>query len=107
MKQFIYLKDVATLRLDEGMCNGCGMCLQVCPHEVFKRHDGLMRIEYRDACMECGACRLNCPSGAIHVSSGVGCAAAVINALLGRKDASCCNLDSDCGSKGGDFPVCC
>ena len=107
MQRFIYLKDVTTLKLDEEKCNGCGMCLQVCPHEVFERQDGQVRIQLRDACMECGACRTNCPSGAIFVSSGVGCAAAVINALLGRKNASCCKLDADCGPKDGDFPICC
>jgi hypothetical protein len=31
----------------------------------------------------------------------------VINALLGRKNASCCNLDAECGPKDGDFPICC
>jgi ferredoxin len=42
------------------------------------------------ACMECGACQLNCPFNAIHVESGVGCASAMIrSALLGQKEASC------------------
>ena len=36
MKNLIYLKDVVTLQLDENKCTGCGMCLEVCPHEVFK-----------------------------------------------------------------------
>lgn len=107
MQRFIYLQDVTTLKLDEEKCNACGMCLQVCPHEVFERRDGQVRIQLRDACMECGACRINCPSGAIFVTSGVGCATAVINALLGRKNASCCGHDTDCKPKDGDFPICC
>jgi ferredoxin len=42
------------------------------------------------ACMECGACQLNCVTGAIKVDSGVGCAAAMIRAALtGKKEASC------------------
>jgi ferredoxin len=42
------------------------------------------------ACMECGACQLNCVTGAIHVESGVGCAAAMIQAALkGQKEVSC------------------
>jgi Fe-S-cluster-containing hydrogenase component 2 len=44
----------------------------------------------RDACMECGSCSQNCPAGAISVQSGVGCAAAVINSLLGRNGGECC-----------------
>jgi len=51
---------------------------------------------YRDACMECGACSRNCPFDAISVKSGVGCAAAVIGAMLGRTDQPCCG-PSDCG----------
>jgi ferredoxin len=43
-----------------------------------------------DACTECGACQLNCPTGAIVVDSGVGCAAAMIRAALrGEEEASC------------------
>jgi len=42
------------------------------------------------ACMECGACQLNCVTGAIKVESGVGCAAAMIRAALtGKKEATC------------------
>jgi NAD-dependent dihydropyrimidine dehydrogenase PreA subunit len=86
----VYLKDVTTLRFQEEKCLGCGMCLTVCPHEVLARNNGKVRVQNRDACMECGACSRNCPAGAIFVKSGVGCAAAVINAALGRKKASCC-----------------
>jgi len=32
--------------------------------------------------MECGACATNCPTEAITVQSGVGCAAALINTAL-------------------------
>jgi len=38
--------------------------------------------------MECGACKLNCPTSAISVNSGVGCASAMIYAALtGKKEA--------------------
>ena len=90
MKGFVYLKNVATLELDEAKCIGCGMCLVVCPHEVLKLANGRIRIGDRDACMECGACAMNCPTGAVAVCAGVGCATAVINSLLGRKSSSCC-----------------
>jgi NAD-dependent dihydropyrimidine dehydrogenase PreA subunit len=86
----VYLKDVVTLKLDEEKCVGCGMCLAVCPHEVLSPNNGRVRIGNRDACMECGACAQNCPTQAVRVSAGVGCAAAVIHAALGRKDSSCC-----------------
>ncbi len=90
MRQLIYLKDVVTLQLDGERCVGCGMCLVVCPHGVFRMNDGSAIIEERDACMECGACQRNCPTEALTVQAGVGCANAVINAALGREGSSCC-----------------
>jgi len=96
MDRLIYLKDVVTLRLDQEKCMGCGTCLLVCPHAVLGLTDGKIEIVNRDACMECGACAKNCPVEALVVRSGVGCAAAVINSMLGRKRSSCCcTIDSD------------
>ena len=31
-----YLESVVTLSLDSTRCNGCGLCLAVCPHAVFR-----------------------------------------------------------------------
>jgi len=90
MGRMLYLKDVVTLKLAEEKCVGCGMCLVVCPHAVLSPNNGRVRIENRDACMECGACAQNCPTQALCVNAGVGCAEAVINSALGRKDSACC-----------------
>jgi ferredoxin len=106
MKNPVYLKDVVTLQLDENKCTGCGMCLNVCPHEVFKMNSRHVVIQNRDACMECGACSLNCPANAIAVQSGVGCANAVINAMLGRNNGECC-CGPDAGDTKSDNKGCC
>jgi len=90
MRNLSYLKNVATLQLDGQKCTGCGMCLEVCPHNVLAMQGKIVQAIDRDACMECGACSRNCPAGAISVQSGVGCAAAVINSLLGRNGGECC-----------------
>lgn len=90
MARLVYLKDVVTLSLESDKCTGCGTCLEVCPHAVLARDNGRVRIKDRDACMECGACSRNCPVEAIHVKTGVGCAAAVINGMLGRDSSACC-----------------
>jgi NAD-dependent dihydropyrimidine dehydrogenase PreA subunit len=90
MQRLVYLKDVVSLQVDQDRCTGCGMCLEVCPHAVLKMNGRKAHIQDRDACMECGACARNCPVGAISVLAGVGCAAAVINGMLGRSDSSCC-----------------
>ena len=48
MKNSVYLKDVVTLQLDENKCTGCGMCLDVCPHEVFKMNSKHAVIKDRE-----------------------------------------------------------
>ena len=94
MNNMTYLKDVVTLQLDDNKCTGCGMCLEVCQNKVFKTNASHAVIKNRDACMECGACSLNCPFGAISVQAGVGCANAVINSMLGRKNSECsCSVE--------------
>jgi MinD superfamily P-loop ATPase len=83
-----YLEN--TLVYDPNLCNGCGMCAAVCPHAAFEMNGRLAVLVRSQACMECGACQLNCITGAIHVESGVGCAAAMIQAAMrGKKEVSC------------------
>jgi ferredoxin len=83
-----YLEN--TLLYDPDLCIGCGQCWEVCPHGVFVEKDKKAVIVNLVACMECGACQMNCPAQAITVKSGVGCAAAMIqSALTGRKEVSC------------------
>ncbi len=84
-----YLKDVVTLELDGSKCNGCGMCVKVCPQEVFEILGGKALIINRDFCMECGACALNCAHKAIFVKSGVGCAAGILNGILKNTEPTC------------------
>jgi len=97
MKNFRYLENVATLKLDQMTCIGCGRCLEVCPHQVFAAELKKVRLVDRDACMECGACALNCPVKAISVDAGVGCASGMINEWLqehklGKMDGGgCCS----------------
>jgi NAD-dependent dihydropyrimidine dehydrogenase PreA subunit len=96
-----YLKNVATLDLNEEKCVGCGTCSEVCPQAVIAVNAiGRVWVKDRDACMECGACSRNCPTGAFSVQAGVGCAAAVINSMLGRSDAPCCGPMESCGQAG-------
>jgi len=96
MKGFRYLENVATLKLDQPTCIGCGRCMEVCPHQVFLITEKKASITDRDACMECGACALNCPVKAISVDAGVGCASGMINEWLRERNlrspgGSCCS----------------
>lgn len=113
MNGLIYLKGVATLQFDGDKCTGCGMCVTVCPHGVFALSNGRATVADRDACMECGACAMNCAAQAISVQTGVGCATAVINSLLGKESSSCCcviepaQTRNSPGDTGGKSPGCC
>jgi len=108
MNDLVYLKDVVTLAYDEEKCTGCGLCREVCPHDVLGMNGRRVFIRDRDACMECGACSRNCAFGALSVQTGVGCAAAVINSLVGRKDAGCCSLPDETEAGGcGKGTGCC
>lgn len=92
-----YLKNVAQLKLDTGKCTGCGMCVEVCPHEVFRMEGNKAVITDRDLCMECGACMENCPFGALNVRAGVGCAYAVITGKLKGTEPECgCSEGPQC-----------
>jgi NAD-dependent dihydropyrimidine dehydrogenase PreA subunit len=94
MSTLRYLRNVTTLQLNRNKCTGCGMCLDVCPHEVFALEADKAVIADRDACMECGACQQNCPAGAISVRAAVGCAAGVIAGIVRGTGPTC-----DCGGE--------
>lgn len=94
-----YLENVVTLELNPEKCTGCGMCTQVCPQEVFVMEGKRAAIADRDACMECGACAMNCLGEAISVKAGVGCASGIIKGFIRGTEPTC-----DCSS-GND--VCC
>lgn len=89
----MYLRNVSTLDYNSGRCNGCGRCVEVCPHGVFSLTEGRASVIERDRCMECGACARNCATGAITVDAGVGCAQALIRSMVSGGEASC-----GCGS---------
>jgi len=50
-----YLEN--TLAYDPKLCNGCAMCVVVCPHAVFEMDGRLARLVRPQACMECGPAR--------------------------------------------------
>ncbi len=87
-----YIAEAVTLELEPALCNGCGMCVAVCPHAVFAMAGGRALLADKGACMECGACALNCVPGAIRVKPGVGCAQAVVTGWIRGTEPGC-----DCG----------
>ncbi len=122
-KMLRYLENVVTLQLDVEACNGCTMCVIVCPHEVFTIKERKAVIIDRNACIECGACAINCPVDAIQVQTGAGCASGVLLGAIGKGSecsnscgvspagtesgqASCCNTQIE-KTKTDNSPSCC
>jgi NAD-dependent dihydropyrimidine dehydrogenase PreA subunit len=63
----------------------------VCPHGVLVMNGRKAFIRDLDECMECGACAVNCPVQAVRVTTGVGCAAYIIQTWIkGKGAAACC-----------------
>ncbi len=94
-----YLEKAVTLGFDAARCNGCGRCVEVCPHAVFAMENKRAVLADRGACMECGACARNCEMDAITVRAGVGCAAGVIAGLVtgGPPECGCSSGPTACG----------
>jgi NAD-dependent dihydropyrimidine dehydrogenase PreA subunit len=67
------------------------MCEIVCPHGIFSMGNKKARIVDLDGCMECGACAKNCPTDAVHVTPGVGCASYIIQTWIKGKNAAACS----------------
>jgi NAD-dependent dihydropyrimidine dehydrogenase PreA subunit len=58
------------IQIDPKRCHGCGICADICPCDVFRLDDrsGLAEARYEIDCWYCGACELDCPTGAIGVN---------------------------------------
>ena len=94
-----YIEGVTTLTFDVALCDGCGLCVAVCPHAVFELAEKRSRLADPGACMECGACARNCEAGAIRVRAGVGCAAGILAGVPKGSEPTC--------SCSGDDAACC
>ena len=52
------------LVVDQELCTGCGVCIDVCPTEAIVMEDDKARI-IPDECTSCQACVSECPVDAI------------------------------------------
>ncbi|MBI9082898.1 MAG: 4Fe-4S binding protein [Desulfobacterales bacterium] len=53
--------------VDEGKCEGCEECVDVCPVEVFEMVDGKSSPVNAEECLGCESCVEVCEPGAITV----------------------------------------
>jgi NAD-dependent dihydropyrimidine dehydrogenase PreA subunit len=61
-------------RIDNGLCNGCGICVGSCPTDVIRIDETIQKavIQYPEDCQLCGWCNLDCPQQAIYISPDKG-----------------------------------
>jgi heterodisulfide reductase subunit A len=57
------LQDPLIAFVDEGICSGCGICVEICPYEAREMdpHRGIS-VVHSALCQGCGACIASCPN---------------------------------------------
>lgn len=59
-------KERTIVEIQLSRCKGCGICVALCPREVFSEDaDGIPSVAAGDRCTGCRLCELWCPDFAI------------------------------------------
>lgn len=59
---------MAIKNIDYKKCTSCGLCMKICPMDVFRETGTILYIAYPKDCMVCQMCVIHCPGDAIHVT---------------------------------------
>lgn len=62
---FFIFTRITMLEINKTVCKNCGMCMTVCPREVYKKVDGQIEPVNMEMCNMCGHCIAVCHSDAI------------------------------------------
>lgn len=55
------------VRIDEGLCNGCGLCVTPCAEGAIELVNGKARVISDELCDGAGFCLAVCPTGALTI----------------------------------------
>ena len=58
------------VRIDEELCNGCGLCVTPCAEGAIELVDGKARVVREELCDGAGFCLGVCPTGALSIEVG-------------------------------------
>jgi heterodisulfide reductase subunit A len=65
------LQDPLIAFVDEGICSGCGICVEICPYEAREMDPGRgISVVHNALCQGCGACIAACPNFACELRNG-------------------------------------
>ena len=66
MSQGRVMVEAITAQVDEDLCQGCGMCVKVCPYSAIRPDPETKIVAVTQAsCAGCGTCVAECPFGAL------------------------------------------
>ncbi len=54
-------------RIDDALCVGCGLCVEMCPFDALSLRDGIAVVD-DEACMGCGVCVSTCAQDALSLA---------------------------------------
>lgn len=49
-------------KIQVDLCDRCGICIEICPSEVYQMGEEIVEVAFPEECIECGACVKQCPA---------------------------------------------
>lgn len=59
----------AIVRIDEELCNGCGLCVTPCAEGAIELVNGKAKVIHEELCDGAGFCLAVCPTGALSIET--------------------------------------